>query len=76
MQTVSPLAIKKNFTGLKLRKWLIKMEEKLEKLEKRIKQLELKIKQINEPEFDLEKLWHLHHFNPESKKTHQTKIIE
>jgi hypothetical protein len=52
------------------------MEEKIEKLERRIKQLELKIKQINEPEFDLEKLWHLHNFNSENKKTHQTKIIE
>jgi|TARA_R100000149_G_C5879449_1_gene143952 hypothetical protein len=52
------------------------MEEQIEKLEKRIRQLELKLKQINEPDFDLEKLWHLHHFNPKSKKTHQTKIIE
>ena len=52
------------------------MEEQIESLEKRIKRLELKINQINKPDFDLEKLWHLHHFNPENKKTHQTKIIE
>ena len=52
------------------------MEEQLEKLEKRIKKLEIQIKEINQPDFDLEKLWNLYNFSPENKKTHQTKIIE
>ena len=44
------------------------MEKKLEELEKRIINLENKIKYLEQPEFDLEKLWHLHHFNPKNEK--------
>ena len=56
-----------------------KIDDLDQQLTRRINLLESqlkKINQINKPDFDLEKLWHLHHFNPSDKKTHQTKIIE
>ena len=46
-----------------------KMKTEVSVLKRQIKQLETRIRDVNKPEFDLEKLWEIHHFNPKKEKT-------
>lgn len=46
-----------------------KVELEVMVLKRQIKQLETRIRDANKPDFDLEKLWEIHHFKPKKEKT-------